>query len=160
MNLIVSLFAGLVFGLGLIVSGMANPAKVLAFLDLAGPWDPSLMLVMGGAIAVGFFAFRLAARRSGDPARRPVVPAATGTDRSSSAVGQCPFFFFFFFFGIGWVWPASVRGREWSCSVPDAEAPCSCWRCSPASGGFELWQRGASAKFFAEISVIVNTLIF
>ena len=44
--------AGLVFGLGLIVSGMANPAKVLGFLDLAGPWDPSLALVMGGALAV------------------------------------------------------------------------------------------------------------
>ena len=53
MNLIVSLFAGLVFGLGLIVSGMANPAKVLAFLDLAGPrWDPSLMLVLGAAVGV------------------------------------------------------------------------------------------------------------
>ena len=59
-----SLLAGLVFGLGLIVSGMANPAKVLGFLDLAGPWDPSLGLVMGGAIAVGFFAFLLARNRA------------------------------------------------------------------------------------------------
>ncbi|MES2280714.1 MAG: DUF6691 family protein [Pseudomonadota bacterium] len=59
-----SLLAGLVFGLGLIVSGMANPAKVLGFLDLAGPWDPSLALVMGGAIAVGFFAFLLAKNRA------------------------------------------------------------------------------------------------
>lgn len=59
-----SLLAGLVFGLGLIVSGMANPAKVLGFLDLAGPWDPSLALVMGGAIAVGFFAFLLARNRT------------------------------------------------------------------------------------------------
>lgn len=52
--------AGLVFGLGLIVSGMANPAKVLGFLDLGGAWDPSLALVMAGAIAVGLLAFRLA----------------------------------------------------------------------------------------------------
>lgn len=59
-----SLLAGLVFGLGLIVSGMANPAKVLGFLDLAGPWDPSLALVMGGAISVGFFAFLLARNRA------------------------------------------------------------------------------------------------
>lgn len=59
-----SLLAGLVFGLGLIVSGMANPAKVLGFLDLAGAWDPSLALVMGGAVAVGFFAFRVARKRS------------------------------------------------------------------------------------------------
>ena len=55
-----ALLSGLVFGLGLIVSGMANPAKVLGFLDLAGAWDPSLALVMGGAIAVGFFPFLIA----------------------------------------------------------------------------------------------------
>ena len=55
-----SLLAGLVFGFGLIVSGMANPAKVLGFLDLGGAWDPSLALVMGGAIAVGLGAFAVA----------------------------------------------------------------------------------------------------
>ena len=59
-----SLFAGLVFGLGLIVSGMANPAKVRGFLDLAGPWDPSLAFVMAGAIAVAAFAFALAKKRT------------------------------------------------------------------------------------------------
>lgn len=56
--------SGLVFGIGLIVSGMANPAKVLGFLDLAGPWDPSLALVMGGAVAVGIGAFFVAGRRA------------------------------------------------------------------------------------------------
>ncbi|KWT70385.1 MULTISPECIES: DUF6691 family protein [unclassified Variovorax] len=59
-----SLLAGLVFGLGLIVSGMANPAKVLGFLDLAGDWDPSLAFVMAGAIAVGAVAFAVAKRRA------------------------------------------------------------------------------------------------
>jgi uncharacterized protein len=59
-----SLLAGLVFGFGLIVSGMANPAKVLGFLDLAGAWDPSLALVMVGAIAVSFFAFLAAKGRT------------------------------------------------------------------------------------------------
>lgn len=59
-----SFLVGLVFGLGLIVSGLANPAKVLAFLDLAGPWDPSLMLVMGGAVLVGLPFFALARRRA------------------------------------------------------------------------------------------------
>jgi uncharacterized protein len=49
MMAITSLLADLLFGLGLIVSGMANPAKVSGFLDLAGAWDPSLALVMGGA---------------------------------------------------------------------------------------------------------------
>lgn len=56
--------AGLLFGLGLILSGMTNPAKVLGFLDLFGNWDPSLAFVMGGAIAVGFFAFGLAKKRT------------------------------------------------------------------------------------------------
>lgn len=59
-----SLLAGLVFGLGLIVSGMADPAKVLGFLDLAGAWDPSLAFVMLGAIAVGLVAFAVARRRT------------------------------------------------------------------------------------------------
>ena len=59
-----SLLAGLVFGIGLIVSGMANPAKVLGFLDLFGKWDPSLGLVMGGAVAVASIAFFLARKRT------------------------------------------------------------------------------------------------
>jgi uncharacterized membrane protein YedE/YeeE len=55
---------GLVFGIGLILSGMTDPGKVIGFLDLAGRWDPSLAFVMGGAILVGFFAFRVAHRRT------------------------------------------------------------------------------------------------
>ena len=61
---ITEFFIGLVFGLGLMLSGMTDPGKVLGFLDLAGLWDPSLALVMGGAIAVGVFAFSLAKKRS------------------------------------------------------------------------------------------------
>ncbi len=56
--------AGLLFGLGLILSGMTDPGKVLGFLDLFGLWDPSLALVMGGAILVGLVAFTLAKKRS------------------------------------------------------------------------------------------------
>ncbi len=66
-NISVVLFAllsGTIFGLGLILAGMANPAKVLAFLDLAGLWDPSLALVMGGAISIGLIAFTLAKKRN------------------------------------------------------------------------------------------------
>ena len=59
-----SLLAGLVFGVGLIVSGMANPAKVLRFLDVSGRWDPSLALVMAGAVGVGAIAFAVARRRT------------------------------------------------------------------------------------------------
>jgi len=59
-----SLFAGLVFGMGLIVSGMANPEKVLGFLDIAGLWDPSLAFVMGGAIIVGLVSLAVACKRT------------------------------------------------------------------------------------------------
>ncbi|MDX1802492.1 MAG: YeeE/YedE family protein [Alcanivorax sp.] len=66
---------GLVFGIGLLLAGMANPAKVLGFLDLAGAWDPSLALVMVGAIAVASLGFALARRRdtawSGEPIQIP-----------------------------------------------------------------------------------------
>ena len=57
-------FVGLLFGLGLILSGMTDPSKVIGFLDIFGLWDPSLALVMRGAIAVGFFAFALAKKRT------------------------------------------------------------------------------------------------
>lgn len=63
MNIVAALAAGLVFGIGLILSGMTDPGKVIGFLDVAGRWDPSLALVMGGAVLVGFFAFRVAGRR-------------------------------------------------------------------------------------------------
>lgn len=63
MTLLYALLAGLVFGIGLLLSGMANPAKVLAFLDLAGNWDPSLLFVMGGALLVAAPAFAYVARR-------------------------------------------------------------------------------------------------
>lgn len=55
---------GLLFGLGLLLSGMTDPGKVLGFLDLFGQWDPSLAFVMGGAILVGFFAFAVAKTRT------------------------------------------------------------------------------------------------
>jgi len=64
MNFLVNLGLGLLFGLGLVVSGMANPAKVLNFLDLFGTWDPSLAFVMGGAVIVAFFGYRVVLRRS------------------------------------------------------------------------------------------------
>jgi uncharacterized protein len=63
-NALAAFAAGLVFGIGLIVSGMTDPAKVLGFLDIAGSWDPSLAFVMAGAILVGFFAFMLAGKRT------------------------------------------------------------------------------------------------
>ncbi|WP_232071189.1 DUF6691 family protein [Paraburkholderia pallida] len=78
----VSAFAcGLLFGLGLIVSGMANPAKVLAFLDLAGRWDPSLAFVMAGAVAIAAIGFRRARTRSASVLGAPMqLPTARRVD--------------------------------------------------------------------------------
>jgi uncharacterized membrane protein YedE/YeeE len=63
-NIAVSFVCGLIFGLGLVISQMSNPAKVLNFLDFAGAWDPSLGFVMGGAVAVAAIGFWLARRRT------------------------------------------------------------------------------------------------
>ena len=95
MILAASLFTGLVFGIGLIVSGMADPAKVLGFLDLAGAWDPSLALVMAGAIAVGALAFFSGGRRTLSLLGVKVnLPSARQIDRR--LVGGS------LLFGIGW----------------------------------------------------------
>ncbi len=64
MHRLIEFLVGLLFGLGLLLSGMTDPSKVLGFLDVFGYWDPSLAFVMGGAIAVGFFAFALARQRT------------------------------------------------------------------------------------------------
>ncbi len=95
MHALFSFVAGLVFGIGLIVSGMANPAKVQGFLDLAGRWDPSLAFVMGGAIAVGTFAFRLAHLRA-----RPVLGGAMHLPTSRDL--SKPLILGSLAFGIGW----------------------------------------------------------
>lgn len=92
---ITALLTGLLFGAGLLVSGMANPAKVLAFLDLAGAWDPSLALVMGGAVAVGLIAFRVAGRRTTSLLGEPMhLPKRRELDRRL-VLGSLGF-------GIGW----------------------------------------------------------
>lgn len=95
MQLLTALLAGLVFGLGLIFSGMTDPAKVTGFLDLAGQWDPSLALVMGGAIVGGVFAFRVARERSRAILGGPMqLPTARHIDRLLVLGGLA--------FGAGW----------------------------------------------------------
>jgi len=95
MKLLMALLAGLLFGLGLILSGMTDPAKVVGFLDLAGNWDPSLAFVMGGALLVGALVFPFATKRPksilGDALR---LPTATRIDRRLVLGGLT--------FGMGW----------------------------------------------------------
>jgi hypothetical protein len=81
MSFFVNVALGLLFGTGLVVSGMADPAKVLNFLDVFGTWDPSLAFVMGGAVFVAFIGYRLVLTRD-----RPIIggsfhlPTRTGID--------------------------------------------------------------------------------
>lgn len=87
--------SGLVFGIGLILAGMAEPLKVKGFLDLAGAWDPSLALVMGGAITLGAVAFARARRREHAWTGAPMeIPANRRIDGRLIAGGLL--------FGVGW----------------------------------------------------------
>lgn len=95
LKLIIEFGVGLLFGLGLLVSGMADPAKVLGFLDVFGAWDPSLALVMAAAVAVGAIGFALARRRQVTFLSTPLHwPQATQIDRPL-LVGSA-------MFGAGW----------------------------------------------------------
>lgn len=94
-SLLTTFASGLIFGLGLLISGMANPDKVIGFLDLAGQWDPSLAFVMGGAILVGLLAFTVSKKRTasflGEPMR---MPTSTDIDKKLILGG--------ILFGLGW----------------------------------------------------------
>jgi uncharacterized membrane protein YedE/YeeE len=95
MAAVFALLAGLLFGIGLIVAGMVNPAKILGFLDVAGKWDPSLALVMAGAVAVGLVAFTLARRRTVSALGLPMQPSAAQAIDLKLVGGSLVF-------GIGW----------------------------------------------------------
>lgn len=95
MKALLALICGLIFGVGLVVSGMSNPAKVLNFLDLFGTWDPSLAFVMGGAVIVAFLGYRLVLERPApvldDRFHLPTKRDVDGQLLTGAAV-----------FGIGW----------------------------------------------------------
>jgi len=95
MTAITALLAGLLFGVGLMVSGMANPVKVLGFLDLAGRWDPSLAFVMVGAIVFGSLAFFIVKRRKRSFLGLPVQLPASTTVTLRLVLGSAAF-------GVGW----------------------------------------------------------
>lgn len=110
-RMLVALFAGALFGLGLAVSGMMDPATVTGFLDFAGDWDPTLMFVMGGALLVSIPAVRLVLRRS-----RPVLadgfalPTKSAVDaRLLGGAGL---------FGVGWGLSGFCPGPAVAALVP------------------------------------------
>jgi uncharacterized membrane protein YedE/YeeE len=94
-RLAVAYASGLLFALGLGISGMTHPAKVLAFLDFTGDWDPSLALVMGGGVVVNLVFFHLALRR-GAPLLAPSFSLPSPTRVDAALVGGSALF------GIGW----------------------------------------------------------
>ena len=95
MNNLFGFVSGLVFGIGLILAGMTEPLKVKGFLDLAGAWDPSLALVMAGAIALGAVAFARARRRERSWTGAPMeIPTNRSVDRRLITGGVL--------FGVGW----------------------------------------------------------
>ena len=95
MQLIAIYLIGLVFGVGIAVSGMINPAKVLNFFDLAGTWDPSLAFVMGGALAVTFLGYRFVLRQP-TPLFDTSFHIPTATSIDARLVGGSALF------GLGW----------------------------------------------------------
>ena len=95
MGIVVNAIAGILFGFGLLISGMADPVKVQNFLDLLGTWDPSLAFVMAGAVATAFIGYRITFRRSAPLlSARFVLPASAAVDR--------PVLLGAGLFGIGW----------------------------------------------------------
>ncbi|RBM66794.1 YeeE/YedE family protein [Vibrio tarriae] len=93
---VTSLVAGLLFGLGMVVSGMADPAKVIGFLDVAGAWDPSLMFVMGGALVVFMPAYFLLIKPKAKPVNAKVFCLANNTKIDPRLISGSVIF------GLGW----------------------------------------------------------
>ena len=119
------LLCGLMFGAGLLISGMVQPAKVLGFLDIFGAWDPSLAVVMAAALAVSMPGFMLAVRRTGPLlAKNYFWPTKAGID-GSLVTGAA-------MFGIGWGLVGLCPDRRWRASR----------RCRPASSSsWSRWPR-------------------
>lgn len=95
MRLIICYFIGLIFGIGISVSGMANPAKVVNFFDITGTWDPSLAFVMGGALVVTFIGYHFVLKRPG-PLMSDAFAIPTRRDLDLPLLGGSAIF------GIGW----------------------------------------------------------
>lgn len=136
MNNLTALFSGLIFGFGLILSGMINPAIVLGFLDLAGEWNPALLWVMAGAISISAIAFHVAAKHQRTYLGLSIrLPSSRTIDRRL-LTGS-------FIFGMGWgvagfcPGPAMVMAGSGS-----TKAIIFTIAMLVGMGIFEMWQRG------------------
>ena len=107
MRLFLGFLSGLVFGIGLVVSGMSDPAKVLNFLDVAGYWDPSLAFVMGGASVTAYIGYRLVWKR-------PAPLVMDSFDYPTSTVIDRPLLTGAALFGIGWGIGGFCPGPAWT----------------------------------------------
>ena len=119
MNVVFGFLAGLLFGVGLVVAGMSDPAKVLAFLDIfgarSGNWDPSLAFVMGGASVTAFLGYRLVWRRA-----QPVLFDAF--DLPSARAIDAPLLTGAAIFGVGWGIGGFCPGPAWTALTASAPA--------------------------------------
>ncbi len=148
MALIVTSFGcGLLFGLGLLISGMTEPDKVLGFLDFFGAWDATLALVMAGAVAVGGAGFALARRQ-----KAPLLaPAFAWPSRSEI---DAPLLIGSVLFGIGWGLAGICPGPA-LVNLEGLSAPIVAFVTAMIVGmfGYELWQRGGAASEGADNAV-------
>jgi uncharacterized membrane protein YedE/YeeE len=139
MLILASLVCGFIFGIGLLISGMTQPSKVLGFLDIFGAWDPSLAVVMAAALAVSHVGYVLARRRE-QPALAPKFDFPTRTDIDAPLVAGSATF------GIGW-------GLVGLCPGPALEnlatlSPQVFVFCAAMAAGmvaFDFWQRQQAA---------------
>ena len=149
MALIVTSFGcGLIFGLGLLISGMTEPDKVLGFLDFFGAWDATLALVMAGAVAVGSAGFALARRR-----KAPLLASAFAWPSRSEI--DAPLLAGSVLFGIGWGLAGICPGPA-LVNLEGLSAPIIVFVAAMIVGmfGYELWQRRGAAREAADNTVV------
>lgn len=107
MRILFGFLSGLVFGIGLVISGMSDPAKVLNFLDIFGAWDPSLAFVMGGASVTTYLGYRMVWRR-----KAPLIEAAFALPGHTAV--DAPLLTGAAIFGIGWGIGGFCPGPAWT----------------------------------------------
>ena len=150
-----ALMAGLTFGVGLILAGMTDPAKVLAFLDFAGTWDPSLAFVMAGAIGIALLPFHLARHREFSLSGTPLPPPARRDVEARLLVGSA-------LFGIGWGLGGFCPGPA-IVGLGTGFVPTAVFTLAMAAGMavFQIWQKGRhqsrSPRGIADTPLVTST---